>query len=742
MVGAETQMERILKQVAYALVALFFLCVGAKAQQAAPPQPAASAAQSQVASDPLATLVEIMKDEKLRNELIGQIEETRRARPAGIASSPSPASAAPVSETSSALAKSSAEDDPPRAQGLVAALTDSVRELGDRLPTAALGAPVDIKISEAQAQIERRLSTPEAGTNLRSFGLRSVAGWALITGAALLLLVVVRKRIRLRVGKDARFAFLAREAVFRGLLGLLPLVLCFVFASAWFLFLDYGPQARLIFVLLTTPFAFALATSELTSCALLFLVRSKGWRLVAYAQKRLAPLIGVLTGIAVASSLATTPEIRIAIGPAAADIAALILDLTVPFFALYVILRHRRTVRSLIVKGRTGEENPTSWNRAIAWVAAHWHHLGVAFVILNVCARLFGARNGSFLSQSFMSVAIIVLALISSGTLGRLLEARKTRWRRPVTGMRQVVIDRFGSLLFRLVRIGIATVAVILCLGLWGVDVIGWGSRDGATVLQSIFSIAAVVFVTWALWVVLDAWISDVLSPATNRQRSARVMTLLPLLRNIAFVALTGLTVIGVLSNLGINVAPLIAGAGVVGLAVGFGSQQLVQDVITGMFMLLEDTIAIGDVVDTGDRAGTVEGMTIRTVKIRDGDGALHSIPFSTIKAIKNRSRGFGVYTASITLDVQADIEQAIQIFRAVGEEVRTDPAFAPKIVAAFDVWGVDQVGLDGVVLKGAIKTLPLQQWSVGREINRRFKERLQAADIKLATRSALPAPL
>jgi moderate conductance mechanosensitive channel len=732
-----------LKKHALALVISVFLCCGALAQQpaSAPTQAPAGDASATVAADPLAALLAVIKDEKLRNELIIQIENTRKtqSRDGNAQPSTTPTNAAKASTPSTTSAD---DDEAGQSRGLVAAVVGVVRELGERLPTAALGAPVDVKIGQAQAQIETRLAAPDAQNDLRSFSVKSLAGWAFITAAALLLLILVRKRIRSRVPRSASLVLLAREATFRGLLGLLPLLVCFVVASAWFVLLDYGTRGRSIFILLTSPFALALASSELTACGLLFLVRSKGWRIVAYAQRRLAPLVGVLTGIAVASSLATVPDIRLAVGPATADILSLMLDLAVPLFALYIVIRHRRTVRTLFTRGRHLDEHSTSWNRAAFLVAAHWHHLGIAFVILNVCARLFGARNGGFLSQSFVSVAIIVIALIASSALGRFLDLRASRRRRPIRmRMREVVTDRFGMLLFRMIRIAIAVGAVIACLALWGVNVLSWASHDGASVVQSIFSIASVIFVTWALWVLLDAWISDALAPATDRHRSARVMTLLPLLRNIAFVALSALTIIGVLSNIGINVAPLIAGAGVVGLAVGFGSQQLVQDVITGLFMLLEDTIAIGDVVDTGDRAGTVEGMTIRTVKIRDGDGALHSIPFSTIKAIKNRSRGFGIYTVTLTLDVQADIEEAIRIFRVVGEEIRSDPAFASKIVAPLDIWGVDVVGPDGVVLKGAIKTLPLQQWGVGREINRRVKDRLQAAGISLASRSAFLAP-
>jgi small conductance mechanosensitive channel len=286
-------------------------------------------------------------------------------------------------------------------------------------------------------------------------------------------------------------------------------------------------------------------------------------------------------------------------------------------------------------------------------------------------------------------------------------------------------------------------IAAGMCLSLWGFRVWRWtGTATGQAVLHPIFAIAAALITAWIIWISLDAWISTALA-ATDRRgharpRSARIKTLLPLLRNFAFVVLTVMTFIAVLANLGVNVAPLLAGAGVVGLAVGFGSQQLVQDVITGLFILLEDSLAIGDVVDTGDRSGTVEALTIRTVKIRDGEGALHSVPFSSIKALKNSSRDFGVYTVTVNLDPAADVDKAVALMKEVGKEVAQDPKYQPQILIPLDVWGVDQVGPDGVVLKGAVRTRPLQQWSVGREINRRLMLRFAENHIPFANRSLL----
>lgn len=693
--------------------------------------------QSPSSSDArIGDLIDVLKDDARRQQLIGQLEQLRNEN-SGTGQTPA--------ETSKSAEGSAAagEEDAVFSGGLVTGLSQWFSDLAQRLPTAALGAPIDVKFNQAEVQVQRRLAAPGAVDDLKGFGSRSLVGWAVITVAALAVFLLARRRIRTRVARGTLKRSVVRDVAVRSLYALLPLVVCIVVALIWVAFLPYSDTGKAIFVLLAMPFAGAVASASLMSALLVLLAPSKGWRLVSYAQRRLSPLVGTLIGLASAGSAAIAPDIRSAIGPSTSDIISLVFDIAVPVFAAVIIALHRRTVRSLIVRGYSKDSERPVFDRAIYWIGTHWQHFGFLFVILNIGARLFGAQSGSFLTQSSLSVAVIVVAFIAVASIRRFENKRiVTANRRPQIGVRPVILRRLSSIAYRTIQVIIIFYAAVFCLGLWGLDVGGWvSSPAGLSVIGPILSIALMMLVAWSLWVGLDAWITAALSQSqvggTYRERSARVRTLLPLLRNVAFVVLTVLTVIGVLANLGVNVAPLIAGAGVVGLAVGFGSQQLVQDVITGLFILLEDTLAIGDVIDTGDRAGTVEALTIRTVKIRDGDGALHTIPFSTVKALKNSSRGFGVYTVAITLAQGADIGKALDVFKDVGEEVRSDPKFATNIVAPLDVWGVDQVGLDGIVIKGAIKTRPLQQYGVGREINRRMNGRLQELGIPLAKRSA-----
>lgn len=143
---------------------------------------------------------------------------------------------------------------------------------------------------------------------------------------------------------------------------------------------------------------------------------------------------------------------------------------------------------------------------------------------------------------------------------------------------------------------------------------------------------------------------------------------MMPLIRNVMFVIIFIIAVIVALANMGMNVTPLLAGAGVIGLAIGFGAQSLVADLITGLFIIIEDSLAIDDYVDVGGHLGTVEGLTIRTVRLRDIDGIVHTIPFSEIKSIKNYSREFGYAIFRVAIPHSMNIDQAITLIREVGQ--------------------------------------------------------------------------
>ena len=244
------------------------------------------------------------------------------------------------------------------------------------------------------------------------------------------------------------------------------------------------------------------------------------------------------------------------------------------------------------------------------------------------------------------------------------------------------------SLAHALLRIAMAVVFIELLGRIWGFSVLDFALRNsfGRAISDSLSSIGLILLVTWLLWVVIDTAIQEALKPTpgrrNTRQPSTRTRTILPMLRNATKVVLVVICTITTMANLGINVAPFLAGAGVVGLAIGFGSQQLVQDVITGLFILIEDTIAIGDwvVLDSG-HAGTVESLTIRTLRLRDGKGFVHSVPFGQIKAVTNQSRQFAYAFFSVQFSYESDVDVALRLIREAGQSISEDPILRLSLI-------------------------------------------------------------
>jgi small conductance mechanosensitive channel len=188
-----------------------------------------------------------------------------------------------------------------------------------------------------------------------------------------------------------------------------------------------------------------------------------------------------------------------------------------------------------------------------------------------------------------------------------------------------------------------------------------------------------------------------------------------------------------VLSEMGVNIAPLLAGAGVVGVAIGFGSQALVKDVITGLFILIEDTLAVGDVVDVGKgHSGVVESITVRTIRLRDGSGTLHTIPFSEVSTVNNMTRDFAYFVANVAVSYREDPDRAMAVLKEVGAELAAAPEWHPFIVEPLEVIGVDKLENTGMVIQARIKTVPLKQWAVGREFNRRLKKAFDEAGVEM----------
>lgn len=194
-------------------------------------------------------------------------------------------------------------------------------------------------------------------------------------------------------------------------------------------------------------------------------------------------------------------------------------------------------------------------------------------------------------------------------------------------------------------------------------------------------------------------------------------------------VAISGVTV---LREVGINIGPILATAGIGGLAIGFGAQSLVKDVISGFFILMEDQIRVGDVVEIGGKSGSVEKISLKTTVLRDLAGNVHYVPNGQISVVTNMTKEYSRYVFEIGVAYKENVDEVMEVIKKIDEEMRYDPEFKDDILEPIEVLGVDQFADSAVIIKARTTTLPVKQWRVAREFNRRIKKRFDELKIEI----------
>ncbi len=218
-------------------------------------------------------------------------------------------------------------------------------------------------------------------------------------------------------------------------------------------------------------------------------------------------------------------------------------------------------------------------------------------------------------------------------------------------------------------------------------------------------------------------------SSTTN---SARVRTLLPVIRNLIFFAVLLLCSMILLSELGVDIVPLLAGAGVLGIAIGFGAQTMVKDFLTGFTIVLEDLLQVGDVVSVAGRTGLVERITLRKIQLRDLDGTVYTVPHSEVAVVDNLTKEYSFYLLDVGVAYAEDTDRVIECLLKIDEELREDDDFADMILAPLHVLGVDKFDDSAVIVRVRTKTRPHDKWNVGREFNRRIKQTFDKEGIEI----------
>ena len=301
----------------------------------------------------------------------------------------------------------------------------------------------------------------------------------------------------------------------------------------------------------------------------------------------------------------------------------------------------------------------------------------------------------------------------------------------------QARVNRYLPVARRAAQAVILLLGICLILEAWNADIFTWlASEIGRTVIATIASIVAIALIATIVLEVattlVDRYLTQVDEKGELVERSQRARTLLPLARNALRVVVGVIAALMILSEIGLDIAPVLAGVGVAGLAIGFGAQTLVKDIITGLFILLEDSVAVGDVVTAGGHTGTVEAITIRTIRLRDLQGHVHTVPFSGVDTISNMTKEFSYYLIDMGVAYREDYDEVVEVMRAVGAELQQDPEFGPNMLEPLEIMGLNSFGDSAVIVRARLKTQPLTQWATGREYNRRLKAAFDERGIEI----------
>ncbi|KVL14114.1 mechanosensitive ion channel family protein [Burkholderia sp. MSMB1826] len=457
---------------------------------------------------------------------------------------------------------------------------------------------------------------------------------------------------------------------------------------------------------------------------------SDAW--AGFAQRsiaRIAIVVGACTAaVEIAANFGLTEAGHVALLKAVALVGHVMISV--------LILRCRRPVAARI--RAAGADRPTFTVVGNA-LADAWAPVSVFIVMALWFVWALDVHNGYrvLITLGGRSIAAMIamrmVSIVVFGALARLFQRREDD--RTLVHLHAY---RYYPLLRRIVSGALGIVTLLLLLQIWGVPIFRAFETGtiGHRLASALVTIAIAAIVALVVWEAANIAIERRLQRWTregNLVRAARLRTLLPMLRSLLFVMIALVVVLTGLSELGVNVGPLLAGASIFGVALGFGSQKLVQDFITGIFLLMENAMQVGDWVTLAGVSGTVEYLSIRTVRLRAGDGSLYTIPFSSVTTVNNTNRGLGNAAVKVSIAYDEDIDRAIATLKEIGAALRDDPKYRDGILSDFSYWGIDQVDGAALALAGQMQCTDSARWSVQREFNRRIAETFRERGIRIA---------
>ncbi|HVI87008.1 MAG TPA: mechanosensitive ion channel domain-containing protein, partial [Dongiaceae bacterium] len=462
-------------------------------------------------------------------------------------------------------------------------------------------------------------------------------------------------------------------------LSLLPVVL-FAVAGNSLLGTDLGtPKAvRLAGIAAVNAYVLVRAISYIT--ALFVMARSRGLRLLplsdhtaAYIEVWSFRIAGTgLFGAALAEMAAL-----LGLSRSGHDTLLKVVALIVAIYLVIIILQCRHTVARWL-HARPGRIGPVA--AILNRLASLWHIFAIALVLALWTVWAMEIRHGFAKLADLVIVLIGVLVAARLATM--LLHAAFDRlfkiddeMERRFPGLQQRA-NRYYPLLRSAISLVVTVIAVIAVLQGWGLDAFAWfhGDEIGSRLVSAVITVAIAALLGVGVWegtaLALDRHMMR-LDHGGDYLHAARLRTLVPIMKTILLVLVSVVVLLTILSQIGVNIAPLLAGASIVGVALGFGSQKLVQDFITGIFLLLENAMQVGDTITASGLTGTVEKLSIRTIRLRAGDGAVHIIPFSSVGTVTNVNRGVGNAAVRVTIAADQDIDHVGEILKEIAKEMR-----------------------------------------------------------------------
>ena len=470
---------------------------------------------------------------------------------------------------------------------------------------------------------------------------------------------------------------------------------------------------------------------------------ASGLRLVPVGDKAAAALtryLSIVVSVLGYGQLLVVPIVNQSVNTAAGAGVSALLSVLVLLYFVYIVLRRRKAVTRWLQSEADPSEAQAAEGvdpatiaearrgfiaRTLHGLAGIWHWFALAYIavmFIVVMTQPAEVTLNAIVGSGKILAAIIIAALLS-GWLAQAVHRgislpEDVNAKLPLLERR---INTFVPRAFSALRLFLLVCVLFFTLDVIGtIDMRSWlEGQVGLAMTKALISVGLILTVAFAIWLALTSFVDYKLNPEYGAVPTSRETTLLTLLRNAATIALIILTLMFVLSEIGLDIGPLLASAGVLGLAIGFGAQKMVQDIITGVFIQFENVINVGDVITVGGTTGTVEKLSVRSVSLRDVQGVFHMIPFSTVDVVSNYMRGFSYTVCDMGIAYRENVEEAKQaMFDAFDRMMDNEPEIANSIMGELEWFGVQSLGDSAVVLRVRIKTDPGKQWGIGRMYN------------------------